>query len=142
MTDKPEKAEKAEKPEKPAAKKSKKEKRHVVHGIAHVHASFNNTHVTITDLEGQVVTWSSAGTLGFKGSRKGTPFAAQQAATAAANVAKESGLRSLDIRVKGPGSGRESAIRALQAAGVEIKSIKDVTPIPHNGCRPPKRRRV
>ncbi len=142
MTDKPEKAEKAEKAEKPAAKKSKKEKRHVVHGIAHVHASFNNTHVTITDLEGHVVTWSSAGTLGFKGSRKGTPFAAQQAATAAANVAKESGLRSLDIRVKGPGSGRESAIRALQAAGVEIKSIKDVTPIPHNGCRPPKRRRV
>jgi small subunit ribosomal protein S11 len=142
MTDKPtDKAEKAA-GEKPAAKKSKKEKRHVVHGIAHVHASFNNTHVTITDMEGHVVTWSSAGTLGFKGSRKGTPFAAQQAATAAATVAKESGLRSLDIRVKGPGSGRESAIRALQAAGVEIKSIKDVTPIPHNGCRPPKRRRV
>jgi small subunit ribosomal protein S11 len=146
MTDKPtdkptEKAtEKAG--EKPAAKKSKKERRHVVHGIAHVHASFNNTHVTITDMEGHVVTWSSAGTLGFKGSRKGTPFAAQQAASAAATVAKESGLRSLDIRVKGPGSGRESAIRALQAAGVEIKSIKDVTPIPHNGCRPPKRRRV
>jgi small subunit ribosomal protein S11 len=139
MTDKP--TEKAA-GEKPAPKKSKKEKRHVVHGIAHVHASFNNTHVTITDLEGHVVTWSSAGTLGFKGSRKGTPFAAQQAATAAATVAKESGLRSLDIRVKGPGSGRESAIRALQAAGVEIKSIKDVTPIPHNGCRPPKRRRV
>jgi small subunit ribosomal protein S11 len=89
-----------------------------------------------------VVTWSSAGTLGFKGSRKGTPFAAQQAASVAAGAAKESGLRSLDIRVKGPGSGRESAIRALQAAGVEIKSIKDVTPIPHNGCRPPKRRRV
>ena len=120
----------------------KKEKRHVVHGVAHIHASFNNTHVTITDLEGNVVTWSSAGTLGFKGSRKGTPFAAQQAATTAATVAKDSGLRSLDIRVKGPGSGRESAIRALQAAGVEIKSIKDVTPIPHNGCRPPKRRRV
>jgi small subunit ribosomal protein S11 len=127
---------------KPSSKKAKKEKKHVVHGIAHVHASFNNTHVTITDLEGNVVTWSSAGTLGFKGSRKGTPFAAQQAASAAATVAKESGLRSLDIRVKGPGSGRESAIRALQAAGVEIKSIKDVTPIPHNGCRPPKRRRV
>jgi small subunit ribosomal protein S11 len=89
-----------------------------------------------------VVTWSSSGTLGFKGSRKGTPFAAQQAATACATVAKDSGLRSLDIRVKGPGSGRESAIRALQAAGVEIKSIRDVTPIPHNGCRPPKRRRV
>jgi|SRR5688572_651581 small subunit ribosomal protein S11 len=124
------------------AKKSKKEKRHVVQGVAHIHASFNNTHVTITDAEGNVVTWSSAGTLGFKGSRKGTPFAAQQAAAAAASAAKESGLRSLDIRVKGPGSGRESAIRALQAAGVEIKSIKDVTPIPHNGCRPPKRRRV
>ena len=127
---------------KPSSKKAKKEKKHVVHGIAHVHASFNNTHVTITDLEGNVVTWSSAGTLGFKGSRKGTPFAAQQAASAAATAAKESGLRSLDIRVKGPGSGRESAIRALQAAGVEVKSIKDVTPIPHNGCRPPKRRRV
>ena len=131
-------------PAKPAStpKKPKKEKKHVVHGVAHIHASFNNTHVTITDLEGNVVTWSSAGTLGFKGSRKGTPFAAQQAASAAASVAKESGLRSLDIRVKGPGSGRESAIRALQAAGVEIKSVKDVTPIPHNGCRPPKRRRV
>src|SRR5512145_1608926 len=126
----------------PAPKKSKKEKRHVVHGIAHVHASFNNTQVTITDLEGNVVSWSSAGTLGFKGSRKGTPFAAQQAAVTAAGVAKDHGLRSLDIRVKGPGSGRESAIRALQAAGIEVKSIKDVTPIPHNGCRPPKRRRV
>jgi len=124
------------------SKKAKKERRHVVQGIAHIHASFNNTLVTITDLEGHVVTWSSAGTLGFKGSRKGTPFAAQQAAAAAAASAKESGLRSLDIRVKGPGSGRESAIRALQAAGVEIKSIRDVTPIPHNGCRPPKRRRV
>jgi small subunit ribosomal protein S11 len=124
------------------AKKGKKEKKHVAHGIAHVHASFNNTIVTITDLEGNVVSWSSAGTLGFKGSRKGTPFAAQQAATTAAAAAREHGLRSIDIRVKGPGSGRESAIRALQAAGVEIKSIKDVTPIPHNGCRPPKRRRV
>ena len=124
------------------AKKGKKERKHLVHGIAHVHASFNNTQVTITDMEGNVVTWASAGTLGFKGSRKGTPFAAQQAAMAAATAAKESGLRSLDIRVKGPGSGRESAIRALQAAGVEIKSINDVTPIPHNGCRPPKRRRV
>src|SRR5437762_12748247 len=124
------------------SKKGKKEKKHVVHGIAHVHASFNNTHVTITDMEGSVVTWSSAGTLGFKGSRKDTPFAAQQAAAAAATAAKDSGLGSLDIRVKGPGSGRESDIRALQAAGIEIKSIKDVTPIPHNGCRPPKRRRV
>jgi small subunit ribosomal protein S11 len=132
----------ADKPKTTGGKKSKKEKRHVVHGIAHVHASFNNTHVTITDLEGNVVTWSSAGTLGFKGSRKGTPFAAQQAASTAATAAKDSGLRSLDIRVKGPGSGRESAIRALQSVGVEIKSIKDVTPIPHNGCRPPKRRRV
>ena len=124
------------------AKKGKKEKKHVAHGIAHVHASFNNTIVTITDLEGNVVSWSSAGTLGFKGSRKGTPFAAQQAATTAATSAREHGLRSVDIRVKGPGSGRESAIRALQAAGVEIKSIRDVTPIPHNGCRPAKRRRV
>jgi small subunit ribosomal protein S11 len=123
-------------------KKSKKEKKHVVHGIVHIHASFNNTQVTITDLEGNVVCWSSAGTLGFKGSRKGTPFAAQQAATTCASAARESGLRSAEIRVKGPGSGRESAIRALQAAGVEIKSIRDVTPIPHNGCRPPKRRRV
>ena len=123
-------------------KKSKKEKKNVVHGIAHVRATFNNTLVTITDLEGNVVTWASSGSMGFKGSRKGTPFAAQQAATSAAGVARDHGLRSLDIRVKGPGSGRESAIRALQAAGVEIKSIKDVTPIPHNGCRPPKRRRV
>jgi small subunit ribosomal protein S11 len=123
-------------------KKSKKEKKNVVHGIAHVRATFNNTLVTITDLEGNVVTWASSGSMGFKGSRKGTPFAAQQAATSAAGVARDHGVRSLDIRVKGPGSGRESAIRALQAAGVEIKSIKDVTPIPHNGCRPPKRRRV
>jgi small subunit ribosomal protein S11 len=125
-----------------AVKKSKKEKKHVVHGIAYIHASFNNTQVTITDVEGNLVTWSSAGTLGFKGSRKGTPFAAQQAASTAANTAKESGLRSVDIRVKGPGGGRESAIRAIQASGVEVKTIKDVTPIPHNGCRPPKRRRV
>ncbi len=123
-------------------KKSRKEKKNVVHGIAHVHASFNNTLITITDLEGNVVTWASAGSLGFKGSRKGTPFAAQQAASNAAVAARDHGLRSIDIRVKGPGSGRESAIRALQAAGVEIRSIRDVTPIPHNGCRPPKRRRV
>jgi small subunit ribosomal protein S11 len=123
-------------------RKSKKEKKNVVHGIAHVHASFNNTLVTITDVEGNVVTWASAGSLGFKGSRKGTPFAAQQAASSAAIAARDHGLRSIDIRVKGPGSGRESAIRALQGAGVEIRSIKDVTPIPHNGCRPPKRRRV
>ena len=126
----------------PGAKKSKKEQHHLVHGIAHVHASFNNTQVTITDLEGNVVAWSSGGALGFKGSRKGTPFAAQQAASTAASNAKDCGLRSVDVRVKGPGSGRESAIRALTAAGVEVKSIRDVTPIPHNGCRPAKRRRV
>ena len=124
-------------------KKTKKEKKHVAFGIVHVHASFNNTQVTITDQEGNVVAWSSSGSLGFKGSRKGTPFAAQQAATAAATSAKDqAGLRSAEVRVKGPGSGREAAIRALQAAGLEIKSIRDVTPIPHNGCRPPKRRRV
>jgi small subunit ribosomal protein S11 len=125
------------------AKKGKKEKKHVPHGIVHIQASFNNTQITITDAEGNVVGWSSSGSLGFKGSRKGTPFAAQQAATAAAGAAKDqAGLRSVDIRIKGPGSGRESAIRAIQAAGVEVKSIRDVTPIPHNGCRPPKRRRV
>jgi small subunit ribosomal protein S11 len=123
-------------------KKSKKERRHVAHGIAHIQATFNNTIVTVTDPEGNVVTWSSAGAIGFKGSRKGTPFAAQQAATTCATQAKDHGLRSVDIRVKGPGSGRESAIRAFQAAGVEIRSVRDVTPIPHNGCRPPKRRRV
>ena len=111
-------------------------------GIAHVQATFNNTVVTITDLEGNVVCWSSAGSLGFKGSRKGTPFAAQQAAVTAANRAREVGMRSLEVNVKGPGSGRDSAIRALQTAGIEIRSIRDATPIPHNGCRPPKRRRV
>ena len=134
----------AKAPAKAVKKKSfkKKEKRVVHSGVVHVQATFNNTIVTISDHEGNTVSWSSAGSLGFRGSRKGTPFAAQQAASAAATAAKDSGLRSLDIRVKGPGSGRESAIRALQAAGVEIKSIKDVTPIPHNGCRPPKRRRV
>jgi small subunit ribosomal protein S11 len=120
----------------------KKEKRIVPSGIAHVQATFNNTVVTITDLEGNVVCWSSAGSLGFKGSRKGTPFAAQQAAVTAANRAREVGMRSLEVNVKGPGSGRDSAIRALQTAGIEIRSIRDATPIPHNGCRPPKRRRV
>ena len=124
------------------AKKGRKEKRHVVQGIAHVHASFNNTLVTITDMEGNVVTWSSAGTLGFKGSRKGTPFAAQQASITAANKVREFGLRTVEVRVSGPGAGRESAIRALSTAGLEVRSIKDVTPVPHNGCRPPKRRRV
>jgi len=111
-------------------------------GIAHIKATFNNTIVTLTDTFGNVITWSSAGRVGFKGSRKSTPFAAQMAAEAAAKEAMELGLRRVEIRVKGPGSGREAAIRALQAAGLEISAIRDVTPIPHNGCRPPKRRRV
>jgi small subunit ribosomal protein S11 len=120
----------------------KKEKKIVPSGIAHIQATFNNTVVTISDLEGNVLCWSSAGALGFKGSRKGTPFAAQQAAVTAANRAREVGMRSLEVNVKGPGSGRDSAIRALQTAGIEIRTIRDATPIPHNGCRPPKRRRV
>jgi small subunit ribosomal protein S11 len=120
----------------------KREKRTLHSGIAHIRASFNNTLVTISDKEGNVVCWSSAGSLGFKGSRKGTPFAAQQAARRAADTVRSMGCKLLDVRVTGPGSGRESAIRAMQSAGIEIKSIKDVTPIPHNGCRPPKRRRV
>jgi small subunit ribosomal protein S11 len=120
----------------------KKEKKHVPTGLAHIQASFNNTVVTISDPNGNVVSWSSSGSLGFRGSRKGTPFAAQQAAQKAASAARDHGMRVVDVRVKGPGSGRESAIRALAAAGLEVKSIKDVTPIPHNGCRPPKRRRV
>ena len=123
-------------------KGGKKEKKNVPHGVAHIRATFNNTIITITDPTGGVVSWSSSGGQGFKGSRKGTPFAAQTAARTAAFAAKDHGVRSLDVRVKGPGSGRESSIRALQAAGIEVKSIKDVTPIPHNGCRPPKRRRV
>ena len=127
-------------PKKKGAKK--KEKRIVPAGTAFILASFNNTVVTITDLEGNVVCWSSAGSLGFKGSRKGTPFAAQQAASTAANRAREAGMRTLEVNVKGPGSGRDSAIRALQTTGLEIRSIRDTTPIPHNGCRPPKRRRV
>jgi small subunit ribosomal protein S11 len=126
-------------PKKPG---KKKEKKIVPMGVAHIQATFNNAIITITDLQGNVVSWASAGTLGFKGSRKGTPFAAQQAATNAGQEAVKHGMRRLHIRVKGPGAGRESAIRALQATGLEIKSIKDVTPIPHNGCRPPKRRRV
>src|SRR5215510_2745093 len=120
----------------------KKEKKMVPSGVAHIQATFNNTVVTISDLEGNVLCWSSAGSLGFKGSRKGTPFAAQQAAVTAANRAREVGMRSLEVNVKGPGSGRDSAIRALQTAGIEIRAIRDVTPIPHNGCRPPKKRRV
>ena len=120
----------------------KKEKRTLLSGIAHIQATFNNTHITISDVEGQVVAWSSAGGLGFRGSRKGTPFAAQQAASQVAQAVRALGCKSLDVRIKGPGSGRESAIRALQAAGIYVRSIRDVTPIPHNGCRPPKRRRV
>src|SRR5262245_2601054 len=128
---------------KPAVKRVRgKEKKNVPLAIAHIHATFNNTVITITDMQGNVLSWSSAGCLAFKGSRKGTPFAAQMAAQSAGNAAKEHGVRSLEVRVKGPGSGRESSIRALQAIGMEIKAIKDVTPIPHNGCRPPKRRRV
>jgi small subunit ribosomal protein S11 len=120
----------------------KKEKRHVPAGLVHVQASFNNTIITITDQVGNVLSWSSSGSLGFRGSRKGTPFAAQQASMTAANKAKESGLRTVEVRVAGPGAGRESAVRALATAGLEVRSIKDRTPIPHNGCRPPKKRRV
>ena len=123
--------------------KKRGEKRVVHHGVVHILASFNNTIITIADAEGKVLSWSSAGGIGFKGSRKGTPFAATQAAINAGHGAKAFGVRSVDVRVKGPGAGRESAIRALQTSvGLDVKSIKDVTPIPHNGCRPPKRRRV
>jgi len=134
----------AKAPAKAGKKKSfkKKEKRNVHTGIVHIQATFNNTIVTIADQEGNTISWSSAGSLGFRGSRKGTPFAAQQAAMTAANKAGESGLRVVEVRVSGPGSGRESAVRALSTAGIEVRSIKDVTPIPHNGCRPPKKRRV
>src|SRR5215831_13020306 len=124
------------------AKTAKTEKRIVHNGTVHVQATFNNTIVTISDTEGNVISWSSAGSLGFRGSRKGTPFAAQQASMTAASKAKEVGLRAVDVRVSGPGSGRESAIRALATSGLEVKAIKDSTPIPHNGCRPPKKRRV
>jgi small subunit ribosomal protein S11 len=129
---------------KPARKKAfkRKEKRIVPTGIVHVQATFNNTQVTVTDPEGKVVCWASAGSLGFKGSRKGTPFAAQQAALRAANAARDHGMRTVEVHVKGPGSGRESAVRALATAGLEVRIIRDTTPIPHNGCRPPKRRRV
>ena len=120
----------------------KRERKNVPYGLVHIQASFNNTIVTITDNMGNTLSWKSSGSLGFRGSRKGTPFAAQQAAINAANQARDHGLRSVDVRVSGPGSGRESAVRALAAAGIEVRSIRDVTPIPHNGCRPPKRRRV
>ncbi|QXE01880.1 SSU ribosomal protein S11P [Terribacillus aidingensis] len=117
-------------------------KKHIETGIAHIRSTFNNTIVTITDVQGNVISWSSSGSLGFKGSRKSTPFAAQMAAEAAAKVSVENGMKTLEVTVKGPGAGREAAIRSLQAAGLEVTAIRDVTPVPHNGCRPPKRRRV
>jgi small subunit ribosomal protein S11 len=120
----------------------RKERKNIPFGVVYVQASFNNTLVSITDQQGNVVAWKSSGSLGFRGSRKGTPFAAQQAAMNAANQARDHGMRTVEVRVAGPGSGRESAIRALAAAGLEVRSIRDVTPVPHNGCRPPKRRRV
>lgn len=120
----------------------RREKKMIPQGVVHIQASFNNTLVAITDLEGNLVSQSSAGALGFHGSRKGTPFAAQQAASRAAQAARDVGMTSCEVRVKGPGSGRESAVRAIQSAGIEVRVIRDVTPIPHNGCRPPKRRRV
>ncbi len=120
----------------------KRERKNITHGVAHIKSSFNNTIIAITDQEGKVLSWSSAGNVGFKGSRKSTPYAAQMAAEAAARRAMEHGVRKVDVQVKGPGSGRETAIRSLQNAGIEVTGIKDVTPVPHNGCRPPKRRRV
>jgi small subunit ribosomal protein S11 len=134
----------AKAPAKSTKKKSfkKKEKKVVSTGLVHIQASFNNTIITFTDLVGNVLAWSSSGSLGFRGSRKGTPFAAQQASLTAANKAKEYGLRLVEVRIAGPGAGRESAVRALATAGIEVRTIKDRTPIPHNGCRPPKKRRV
>ncbi len=125
-----------------AKKVRRKERKNVAHGVAHIKSTFNNTIVTITDPTGAVIAWSSSGQVGFKGSRKSTPYAAQMAAEAAARRAQEHGMKKVDVLVKGPGSGRETAIRSLQAAGLEVGSIADVTPQPHNGCRPPKRRRV
>ena len=123
-------------------RKKRKDRKHVEKGQAHIQSTFNNTLVTLTDMDGNALSWSSAGSLGFKGSRKSTPFAAQSAAETATKAALEHGLKTVEVYVKGPGAGREAAIRALQAAGLEITMIKDITPIPHNGCRPPKRRRV
>jgi len=120
----------------------KKVKKNISDGIAHVHASFNNTIITITDRQGNALSWASSGGAGFKGSRKSTPFAAQVAAETAGRVAQEQGIRNLDVRIKGPGPGRESSVRALNALGIKILSISDVTPVPHNGCRPPKKRRI
>ena len=127
---------------KKTVRKKRKDRKHVEKGQAHVQSTFNNTLVTLTDMDGNALSWSSAGSLGFKGSRKSTPFAAQSAAETATKAALEHGLKTVEVYVKGPGAGREAAIRALQAAGLEITLIKDITPIPHNGCRPPKRRRV
>ena len=123
-------------------KKKKKEKKNITTGIAHINSSFNNTKVLISDVQGNAIAWSSSGTMGFKGSRKATPYAAQLAAEDAGKKAQEHGMKSVDVHVQGPGSGRESALRALSAIGINVTSIKDVTPIAHNGCRPPKRRRV
>ncbi|MGC8668333.1 MAG: 30S ribosomal protein S11 [Chthonomonadales bacterium] len=125
-----------------AGRQKPKEKKNIAQGVVHIQSTFNNTIVTISDVKGEVISWSSAGAIGFKGTKKGTPFAAQLAAENAARKAMEHGLRRVDVYVKGPGSGRETAIRSLQAVGLEVSLIKDVTPIPHNGCRPPKRRRV
>ena len=127
---------------KPAERVKKRERKNITSGVAHVNASFNNTMITITDAQGNAISWSSAGTMGFKGSRKSTPYAAQVAAEDAAKKAMDHGVKTLEVNVAGPGSGRESALRALQAAGLIVTTIRDVTPIPHNGCRPPKRRRV
>ena len=127
---------------KKAVRKKKRERKNIEKGQAHIQATFNNTLVTLTDMAGNALSWSSAGSLGFRGSRKSTPYAAQMAAETAAKAALPHNLKSVDVMVKGPGSGREAAIRALQACGIEVTSIKDVTPVPHNGCRPPKRRRV
>ena len=124
------------------ARPKKKERKQVAHGSAFIQSTFNNTIVSITDQKGEVISWSSAGSVGFKGTKKGTPFAAQLAAETVAKKAMESGMKRVDVFVKGPGSGRETAIRSLQAAGLEVATIRDVTPVPHNGCRPPKRRRV
>jgi len=132
----------AKKQVKKVASRRRREKKHVERGQAHIQSSFNNTIVTITDAAGNALSWASAGELGFRGSRKSTPYAAQMAADKAASAAKEFGLKVVEVFVKGPGSGREAAIRALQAAGLDVTMIKDVTPVPHNGCRPPKRRRV
>jgi small subunit ribosomal protein S11 len=127
---------------KPKKTKKKKEKKNIPTGIVHIHATFNNTMITITDMSGNVVSWCSSGMSGFKGSRKGTPFAAQKAAETAVRLAQDNGMKTVGILIKGPGSGRESAMRAINIAGMKVSFIRDITPIPHNGCRPPKRRRV